>query len=276
MTLTEAKKRLRDLEARNWRHEDFDTTAKQAQAQAMTFRKWAEQCLEKTEKRSVDRDRQHLSHLLPVFGDMTLSTVTLDSIREYKNQRREEPLLRWAGKPTKDGRVKPLKVIEGSKVKISTINREIACLRWMLRKATEGGPDKRLLDFVPEIKLDNEDHLARERYLTDEEYAALIDASPRWAQRVFICADQTALSRGDLLKLTWQQINRRVGVINLKKIGATAGRAKTGARQISPITTDLAPVLDELEQEFKKLPNLENRVFTRDGKPITRATALCL
>jgi integrase len=123
-----------------------------------------------------------------------------------------------------------------------------------------------VLDRIPATRRlkDPEDHLARERVLDLDEYAALLEASPRWLQRVIIGAYESCLSRSDLLTLTPNEIHRKkVPAAMIKIMG---GRNKTKARQKVPISPALAIVLDELEK-VRSLhgPDL---VFTRDGKPI--------
>src|SRR5262249_51384411 len=50
------------------------------------------------------------------------------------------------------------------------------------------------------------------------------------------------------------------------------GRAKTGARQRVGVSPVLNVVLTELRAEYRRLPNVEKRVFTRDGKAIPKPT----
>jgi integrase len=112
--------------------------------------------------------------------------------------------------------------------------------------------------------------LARERVLEADEYKALIDASPRWLQRIVIGAYEICLSRVDLLTLTWDEVHRkRPAAAVIKLLG---GRNKTKARQKVPISPAIGDVLDELEKERKKLRSIVGAefVFTRDGKPIDK------
>jgi integrase len=94
---------------------------------------------------------------------------------------------------------------------------------------------------------------------------ALLDASPRWLQRVLIAANETAIDQGVLLKLTWDCV--QAGLIIVK-----GGRAKTGAKQRVGISPALDVVLAELRAEYRRMPNTERRIFTRGGKPIPKAT----
>jgi integrase len=153
-------------------------------------------------------------------------------------------------------------------VRPSTVNREITALIGLLNLAAEDG----LLEKIPATKRlkESEDHLARERVLEADECKALIDASPRWLQRVIIAAYEGCLSRVDLLTLTSDEVHRKRASAAVIKI--MGGRNKTKARQKVPISPALAEVLDELDRERKKLTSLHgaDAVFTRDGKPILK------
>jgi len=120
-----------------------------------------------------------------------------------------------------------------------------------------------LCDGAPRVKKERE--IARDRILTDDENKALFDAPPKWLQRVMIGANEAALDKGVLIKLTWDSVNN--GLIKVK-----GGRDKTGADQRAGISPALQEVLDELRAEYRRIPNTERRVFTKDGKPIHAST----
>jgi integrase len=82
---------------------------------------------------------------------------------------------------------------------------------------------------------------------------------------VVIAANEAALDRGVLLKLTWDCV--RGGLIVVK-----GGRDKTGGTQKVGISPELNEVLEELQAEYRKIPNTDRRVFTRNGKPVPAAT----
>src|SRR5688572_22995816 len=108
----------------------------------------------------------------------------------------------------------------------------------------------------------------RERVLESDEYKALLEAAPRWLQRVILGAYEGCLSRVDLLSLTTEEVHRRKSETAIIKL--LDGRNKTKAKQKIPISPALGEVLDELEKERKKLTSIQgpSLVFTRDGKPI--------
>jgi integrase len=196
------------------------------------------------------------SHLERLLARIALDEINRSKIIEYKQLRLTEPIIRW-NKP-----------VEGSHVRPSTVKREITALIGLLNLAAEDG----LLEKIPATKRlkDSEDHLARERVLEADEYKALLDASPRWLQRVIVGAYEACLSTADLLKLTADEVHRKRTAAALLKI--MSGRAKTKVRQKVPISPAFADVLDELEGERKKLMSLHGAgvIFTRDGKPINK------
>ena len=117
---------------------------------------------------------------------------------------------------------------------------------------------------MPRIRTETSDDSARERVLSVPEYVRLLAASPRWLERLEIAVYETAIGRGDLLGLTWQQLDEAEGLIRIK-----GGRKKTGVKQVAPITHALIPVIAELRDEHQKVRNLENLVFTRGGQLIS-------
>ncbi len=77
-------------------------------------------------------------------------------------------------------------------------------------------------------------------------------------------ARETALSRSDLFRLTWSEIDLKEEIIELKD-----GRAKTGKSQAMPIfTNDLKALISELQAERRCFPNVDGLVLTIDGQPI--------
>jgi hypothetical protein len=101
--------------------------------------------------------------------------------------------------------------------------------------------------------------------LTEAEFEAIVEASRLWLQRVVIAANETGIDQAVLLALTWDCVKE--GLIIIK-----GGRAKTGAKQRVGISRNLSSILDELRAEYRRVPNTERRVFTKDGKAIIKPT----
>ena len=246
--LKTAREELKVLEARNIRREDFDAEKERAKIKGMTVREWLDRYLDLVKNMpSWKTKKAQCAHLKRLLGSLPLQDVTKVRIMEYKNRRLSESLVRH-GEP-----------VEGTSIMGSTVNREVSCLIAALNLAADEG----LCDGAPRVKKERE--TPRERTLTDAEYKALLDASPRWLRRVFIGANEAAFDRGTLLGLTWDGV--RDGLIVIK-----GGRAKTGASQRVGISPALREVLDELRAEYRRIPNTERGVFTKGGKPISKET----
>ena len=166
---------------------------------------------------------------------------------EYKNLRGAECLVRHGKK------------IEGKKIKGATVNREVSCLLAALNLAAD--PSVGLCEAPPRVKKERE--MARAKTITDAQYKALLDCSERWLQRIIIAANESAIDRGVLLRLTWDYVHD--GLIALD-------RDKTGVEQRVGISPALSEVLNELRAEYRKIPNTGKLVFTRAGKAIPKAT----
>ena len=249
--LKPAQEQLAILEADNVKKKDFDLEKieqEKAKTKGMTLAEWLNRYLELTKHTPSSGTRNaQCAHLMRLMGSLQLSQVGKVKIMEYKQRRLSEPLMRH-GEP-----------VEGTRIMGSTVNREVSCLITALNLAADEG----LCEGAPRIKKERE--TPRDRILTDDEYKALLGVSPQWRQRVLIVANETALDRGVLINLTWDSVNNGLIKVN-------GGRDKTGADQRSGISPALQDVLDELRAEYRRIPNTERRVFTKDSKPIHAST----
>ena len=245
-----AKNYADKLRGQNAQRHDFDIDKQKG----VTFSSWKIRYLElAAKKRSLDRDVQHIDHLEEFFGKMFLKDVFGTKIIEYKNLRLASPIMRYK------------KPVKGTLVKISTVNRELRCLHRMLRLAAADG----IIQSVPIIAFDSEQHLARERTLAEKDFSKLLEHSPIWLRHVFELARETSWDRGDLLSLTWTtNINWEDTLRGIKLFG----RKKTGIKAFVPIIRGhrLEAVLDEIWQERVKVRPISDRVLTNEGRPITK------
>lgn len=247
--LQSARDRLGELRRLDMGHYDFDAEKRErekAKAKAMTLSEWLNRYL------SLMRDRPsyavntaQCAHVKRLLGHLPLSEVSKVRVMEYKQRRLTEPIVR-NGKP-----------VQGTLIRGGTVNREVSCLIAALNLAAAEG----LCDGAPRVKKERE--TARDRILTDREYRSILDASPRWLQRVVTAANETALDRGALVVLTWDSV--KDGLISLS-------RPKSGTKQRIGISPALSDVLHELREEYRRVPNTDKRVFTKKGKPITQAS----
>jgi integrase len=250
--LRTAKEELKVLEGRNVRREDFDADRVKPE-QGMTVAKWSQSyfCLEEVKtKRSVDRDREMVKHLNRLLGDKLLAELTREDLFAYQNARRQEGIIR-GGKQSKK------KVADGS------IKNELSLLRRLLSLARDKGLKASTVSFRGAIPEANN----RERVLSDAEAARLFPLLPLWLLRLAEVARVTALSQGDLIRLTEDMIDNDNNVIV-----PADGRVKTGVKQAAPLTQRVREILDEIQAENRrsKIRNVNGLVFTRDGKAINK------
>src|SRR5262249_28595065 len=185
------------------------------------------------DKSSVDRDRQHLKHIVRIKGDKLLSELSRSDFIEYRDKRRTETIFRckkWTKIPVSDG----------------CIRNELSCCRHLLNVAAREKDDLAKKGIVYEVAsvsfegiMPDANH--RERVLSDSERPKLLKACPLWLRRLLIVALETCLSRGDLLRLKWPNIDEQTGVIVPE-----GGRKKTGVRQVAPLTPAAREIFDDI------------------------------
>jgi integrase len=249
--LKTAREECKVLEARNIRREDFE---KAERAKGLTYGEWAKLYFKEKvdpEKRAsgVERERRSSKKLECFFGQILLSDINRGKINEYRIKRLQEPIVR-RGKP-----------VEGSKISFPTVNRELAFLRYLLNLAV----DAEIIDNVPSFRklIQSEKNRKRDRVATVEEYQALLSYMKRPAQRVLIALHESAMRPKKPINLTWDRIDEKAGLIKLK-----AEDVKEKAPRNVPISLPLRAILQELREEQRKIPNIGNRVFTRNGRPM--------
>lgn len=240
--LKRARNKLGELSRKNDAEFDFDEKKAEREARGTTLFKWIELCVAKN---VTGLDPSRTMHLKSHLGADPLASIDDETVRKYREQREGEKIIRH-GKPSKKS------------VSSTTINKEVSCLRKLLRLARKKGYKDKVTEFPMAAEK------ARNRVLTDDEYKRLLEHCPSWLRCACVGAWETCLTRGDLLRLTWNEIDLHGGMIELKE-----GRGKTGADQAIPIVTDeLKALLAELQEEKRKTPNVEGLVFTIDGQPI--------
>ena len=179
-------------------------------------------------KKSYRRDISCVNNLNPVFGGRYIYEITALDIEKYKLKRKE-------------------------KVSNATVNRDVACLKHILKKAVEWG--KATQNPAANVKLLKERN-ARIRYLEEEEIKALLDASPDHLKAILITALNTGMRKGEILGLKWKDINFRQGVIVLLE-------TKNNERREVPVNKLLFKVLLPL----RKNPDSPYVFCKKDGKP---------
>jgi integrase len=99
------------------------------------------------------------------------------------------------------------------------------------------------------------------RYLTDEQEAILLNHLPPHYHGIVLTALNTGLRQGELLRLTWADIDWNVGVL-------TVNETKAGERRRVPMNSTVVSVLTELKASG---PTGEEPIFTHTARYLRRA-----
>jgi integrase len=236
--LARARVALRRWLDKNAAEVDFDALKVERAARGMTFAKWAAENVGKA-------NASHIKQLEAFFGGKLLAKISDADVQKYREKRSVEKIIRHG---------------EASKVLVSqtTINKELSTLRKLLRLART---TKKISDQVTAFPMAKEP--SRKRVLDADEYKQLLENAKPWLRRACVMAFETSLSRGDILGLTWDQINLSEGVI-------VRDRNKTDVEHVIPIETpELKAIIEEMRTERLRLPATESSlVFTLNGEPI--------
>lgn len=125
----------------------------------------------------------------PFFGDIKLTKITPLMVEDYKIERLENG----------SGRR------EDEKVRNSTINRELQCLRKIFNKAIDwsyvvDNPIKKV-DFL------SEKGSIRKRVLSEDEEKRLNAVASFYLKQVILVALHTGMRKGEVLKLKWENVD---------------------------------------------------------------------
>ncbi|HLE24948.1 MAG TPA: tyrosine-type recombinase/integrase [Thermodesulfobacteriota bacterium] len=169
---------------------------------------------EKGNKKSWDRDMYAVIRLMPFFGSYRLKDISPILIEKYKLERKQG-------------------------VSNRTVNIELSLLRRMLNLAVSW--DKCESNPVSKVKFFKEAP-PKERILTLEEEKALLESSPSHLKPVLITALNTGMRYGELLNLTWNDVDFDSGYIHVRQ-------SKSGRSRKKPMNETVRETLLELESE---------------------------
>ena len=188
-------------------------------------------------KRSYKRDKELIGNLLPHFGFKLLKDITPALVEAYRQKRLSEPSRRTPQTLTAP----------------ATVNREVACLKTIFNKAVRNGKaEKNPVHGVKHLKENNE----RDRILSPEEYTRLLAHSSAHLKPIIKLAYHTAMRQGEILNLTWGQLDLREGFIRLRPEDT-----KTSEGRLVPLNRELMEMLQAMP---RGLPGV--RVFSYQGK----------
>jgi len=176
----------------------------------------------RSHKRSFRRDEMSVKALGKHFGGKRIVDITPSDVEDYKQQRAEH------------------KKINGKPIQVSTVNREISFFKTMYNRLIRD----RVIDFNPvkPVKLFNEDHLQRDRILSDEEFWRLHAKAAHHLKPILEVAYYTGMRRGEILNLRWDQLDLKNGFINLNPSDTKTNRKR------------VVPLLHEIIETLRKIP----------------------
>lgn len=168
--------------------------------------------------RTFQSHENSINHLTPHFGKTPLDEISLNQVKDYVLSRSD-------------------------KVKTSTINRELSCLKYMLNLAEQW--DKVDRTITRKIKIDRRgEGPGRIKYLTPKQIESLIEAANPMHLKVFyVISFSTGLRKGEVLGLTWNRVDLTNGLLYVEKT-ATHDSPKSGKYRQVHISPEVCEVLE--------------------------------
>jgi integrase len=206
-----------------------------------TFTEFAKEYMEfaKGNKKSWDRDMYALKSLEPFLKSYRLTEISPILIEKYKLERKRG-------------------------VSTRTVNIELKLLKRMFNLAIAW--DKCESNPMHKVRLFKEAP-PKERILTLDEEKALLDSSPSHLKPVLITALNTGMRYGELLKLTWNDIDFDSAYIHVRQSKSGMGRKVPMNETVKDTLLELLPeklVSNSVSSELS--PNEKNNNF----KGVTR------
>lgn len=226
-------------------------------AEPLTFRKFSDTYAERYVKakrlKTADTIDWRLKPLRSHFGDRLLSEIKTADIEDYIADLKKPRTVNRQ----KDRRLAP-----------ASINRQIALLRHMFnwavgREYLDRTPFRR--GSEPLIRLEREDNKRRCR-LTPEQETKLLEVAADYLRPMIIAALDTGMRKGEMLALTFGDIDQARQLIVLR-----GGTTKSGKTRLVPIgTVRLKSVLDfqRIDADGKEKPATSCVFSNPAGEPI--------
>jgi site-specific recombinase XerD len=157
------------------------------------------------------RDSTSVKTLLKSFQGRQIASITAYDVECFKNLR-------------------------SAKLKNTSINRELSCIKHMFTKAVDWG-------FLPVNPLHSVKKMkeppGRVRYLTDEEITTLLNCCNGHVKSIVVTVLNSVLRRGEVLGLKWSDVD-------LKNRVLTIHRTKNNEMKMVPVNQELHQVLSGL------------------------------
>lgn len=117
---------------------------------------------------------------------------------------------------------------------------------------------------VASVSLERENNV-RDRVLSREEFARLMDAAPTHLKPILLIAYHTGMRKGEILNLMWDRVDLKGGVIRLRPEDT-----KTQEGRIIPLTKELSETLKNATIYLDEAGHRVPYVFTYAGRRIGR------
>jgi integrase len=189
-------------------------------------------------KRSLEKAERSIRHLSRVFAGWRAMDLTTSDVKRYIAQRQD------------DG------------VSCASINRELAALRRMFNLAVQAEK----LPSKPYIPLLDEDNI-RTGFLNAEAFSSVLKHLPAYLQPIATFGYLTGWRKGEILTLTWRQVDFETGAVRLEP-----GTTKNREGRTIFLTPELLALLQEQRAKTTALERQQRRiipwVFHRQGTSI--------
>lgn len=180
---------------------------------SVNYLQWAER------QRGFEKKRAFVRQLVERFGNVPLRHLNTMAVEQYQTER-----LQKGNKP-------------------ATVNRLTAVLKHMVHKAVDWElVEENALKKVRQAK-QLEVNNRRLRYLSREECQALLNTCDGHLRPIVTFALNTGCRKGEILNLTWDNVDLRHGFILLE-------RTKNGERREVPINSTLRATLESLPRRI--------------------------
>jgi integrase len=187
--------------------------------------------------RSAYDFRLRLDVLRQHFGKRKLGSITHDDIERFRAVRLQTPTR------------------HGNQRSIATVNRELSLLRRVFNIAVRNGWMVKNPFAVSSCLITSGDEKPRERIITREEEARLLAACTGLRSHlrpIIVAALDTGMRRGELFKLTWNDIDLENRIITIRAFNTKTMRERQVAIT-ERLATDLALIYEQSTKESAML-----------------------
>ncbi|MDQ3919584.1 MAG: site-specific integrase [Acidobacteriota bacterium] len=180
-------------------------------------------------RRSLRGTAGQLEAMLAFFGSRPLRSISYADLAAFKAERLQAPTRadlarhRAALEEDSGAELRPTRTI-------ATVNRELALLQRMFNVAQEEGWVLRNPFKLGKSLISQADERKRERIITREEERRLLEAcAGRRAhlRPIVLCALDTGMRQGEILKLRWRDVDLENGVIAIAAFNTKTMRERT-------------------------------------------------